>query len=332
MEQDLSCEIEFYGYQGQINVNQHTLDQIQWISQMYDILLHMNPDDAAKIRAQKADILAQTLNLGASTYKDIHALAVGNSLASTQGAIKGLSLMLKKCGKYINADKSAAIQRQYAFLALNQVQACQAAINYYTGQPVPLTEDADVIAKECAGYVKELQDLAIPNTLPANNNSCGRLPPKTCGLYDQVVDSDTNLIWWVGPWVELDFYSNMYAALPDWRWKAPTCSDVVTFMQGVAGEPDPDVYVRQTPYLIINGHNYGIIPSRDPEPFMEILWDAGWQDQQDSFTGMNPSINGYAATSRHSVGGNGSCGPTGSDIRPRILLVRDLDPGERYNW
>ena len=133
----------------------------------------------------------------------------------------------------------------------------------------------------------------------------------------------------------------------------PTCADMETFLQGVGGDPDPsgwlekqgfrarfildgrnfafatnDLAIRQTPYLIINGTNYGIWSSADN--IYEFLWEFNWRDQVDPATGRNPSINGFSATTRHSAYSSGACG--GAARAAKVLLVRPLDPGERYSW
>ncbi len=366
MAQDLSCEIGFYGYQGTIEgLGYKTLEDIQHLADLYDTLIHFDPadnslDKLVEMGKQKEEIRRETLILGTDLHDLIHRLIVGSDPLSTSGAVKGLSRMLKTCGRYINGDKSAAIQRQYAFLALHQIQACSIVVNYYTD--LGLYTQADKEAKKCAGYIKDVQDLVIPSALPAAATSCHHFGPvRNCGLADQVVDSRTNLIWWVGPWIYVDLGYELFAnmgwgmgySVTDPRWMTPTCSDMETFLQGVGGDPNPagwldkqgfrasfifdghafafatnDLAIRQPPYLIINGTNYGIWSSADN--IYEFLWEFNWQDQVDPATGRNPSINGYSATTRHSVYGNGSCG--GAAPRSKVLFVRPPDPGERYSW
>ncbi len=364
MGQDLSCEIGFYGYDGKIDVSNKTLIDIEHLADLYDTLIHLdvsnNNMDYLQIEAQKAQIRLETLALGTDLHDLIHSLIVGNDALSNQGAVKGLSRMLKTCGRFINGDKSAAIQRQYAFLALHQIQACSIIVNYYTD--LGLYMQADKEAKKCAGYIKDVQDLVIPNALPPAATSCHHFGPvRNCGLADQIVDSRTNLIWWVGPWIYADLGYELFAnmgwgmgySVTDPRWMTPTCSDMETFLQGVGGDPDPsgwmekqgfrarfildggnfafatnDLPIRQTPYLIINGVNHGIWSSS--ENIYEFLADYNWQDQVDAATGINPSINGYSAKTSHSVYSNGACG--GAARKAKVLFVRPPDQGERYSW
>ena len=366
MGQDLACEIGFYGYEGSIEgLGQETLDDIEHLADLYDTLLHFDPADNSlekylEIGRQKEQIRKETLALGTTLHDRVHSLIVGKDALMTSGAVKGLSRMLKTCGRYINGDKSAAIQRQYAFLALHQVQACSIIVNYYTD--LELYTQADKEAKKCADYIKDVQALFIPNALPPAATSCHHFGPiRNCGLADEVVDSRTNLVWWVGPWIYVDLGYELYAnmgwgmgyKLTDPRWMTPTCADMETFLQGVGGDPDPsgwlekqgfrarfildgrnfafatnDLAIRQTPYLIINGTNYGIWSSADN--IYEFLWEFNWRDQVDPATGRNPSINGFSATTRHSVYSSGACG--GAARAAKVLLVRPLDPGERYSW
>ena len=368
MATDLACEIGFYGYQGSIQgLGDKTLVDIEHIADLYDTLLHFGPtevdrhyEDEVEMGKQKDEIRRETLALGTDLPELIHSLIVGTDALSTSGAVKGLSRMLKTCGKYVNGDKSAAIQRQYAFLALHQVQACQIVVNYYTD--LGLYAQADKEAKKCAGYIQDVQALLIPNSLPPAATSCHHFGPvRNCGLADQVVDSSTGLIWWVGPWIYVDSGYELFAnmgwgmaySVTDPRWKTPTCSDMTTFLQGVGGDPNPltwlekqgfragfildggnfafatnDLAIRQPPYLMINGTNYGIWSSSDN--IYEFLQEFNWQNQVDPATGMNPSINGYSATTSHFVYANGQCG--GAAGRSKVLFVRPLDPGERYYW
>ncbi|MCL5807012.1 MAG: hypothetical protein M1418_00370 [Deltaproteobacteria bacterium] len=366
MGQDLACEIGFYGYEGSVEgLGQETLDNIEHLADLYDTLLHFDPSDNSlekyqEIGRQKEQIRKETLALGTTLHDHVHSLIVGKDAVMTTGAVKGLSRMLKTCGRYINGDKSAAIQRQYAFLALHQVQACSIIVNYYTD--AGLYDQADKEAKKCAGYIKDVQALAIPNTLPPAATTCHHFGPiRNCGLADEVVDSRTNLVWWVGPWIYADLGYELYPnmgwgmgyKLTDPRWMTPTCADMETFLQGVGGDPDPsgwlekqgfrarfildgrnfafatnDLAIRQPPYLIINGTNYGIWSSADN--IYEFLWQFNWKDQVDPATGRNPSINGYSAKTSHSVYSNGACG--GAARSAKVLLVRPLDPGERYSW
>lgn len=366
MAADLSCEIGFYGYQGSIEgLGYKTLEDIEHIADLYDTLLHFDPADKSdekrqEIERQKEQIRKETLALGTDLHSLIHRLIVGDDSLSTQGAIKGLSRMLKTCGRFINGDKSAAIQRQYAFLALHQVQSCQIVVNYYTD--AGLYAQADKEAKKCTQYIKDVQALSIPNTLPPAATSCWHHGPmRQCGVGDQLVDTSTNLLWWVGPSIYADA-DNMYAemgwgmgaSLEDRRWKTPTCSDMTTFLQGVGGDPQPltylqkqgfragfyldghpfafatnDIPVRQPPFLIMDGRDYGICYGSDG--CSDILWGSGWADQVDPATGMNPSINGYSAMSRHAVYSDGACSPA-SNTQTKVLLVRPPAAGEIYSW
>jgi hypothetical protein len=372
MKQELSCDIMYYGYQGSISgINEHNINTIETISQLYDILLHTDPKDTKTINAYKEDILMQTAIVGLGIHKDIHGFATGNSSLVTQGAITGLSKMLKGCGKFINPAKSQAIQRQYAFVAMHQIQACQLVVNYYTSRDE--AQMADQVAKECVGYIKDIQDLNIPNTLPANATSCSaKLHPPGCGWGDQFVDSSTGLVWWVGRWFDYGacgpYYPYMRVALADKRFMAPTVFDVQSFVDkctGIDGQQTitclanhgfkatynktggtyfegypfalaaNDLNVRQPPQLITGGIDLGFAYAGfDSECEFEYWIEngLGCVGPVDPTTGKNTSCNGFTATSHRVIHSDGTYGTPASGSKARVLLVRPLADGERYNW
>ena len=234
LSNELKCSISNLGYgtqAGGFSIDQ--FNKIDTYAQTVNAMLATDPTNTQAIACYKDDI-RDLIRDNKTLHQDLHNFATGSSALGTTGAIQGFGQMLRSCGWFHNAAKSKAIQNQFDYIALNQIGACHAVVNYYTDRGE--TNLAAAVATDCQNFFKDIQALKVTNSIPAGSTD--------------VVDTRTNLFWTTRGFVneQLNCSSETcfwradvgpeLAPIPDGRFFVPSGDDLGDFFKDCFKDTD----------------------------------------------------------------------------------------------